>query len=491
VGLSTYSVGVVPSKPVTEAQFLCTDLDGTILVCDSLWESALELLSQHIWYLFLLPVWLLKGKAVLKKEIARRVSLDLSMLPQREELIEFLWQQKLDGRKLILATGADQKIASAVAERLGLFDFVVASNGQKNLTGPIKRDAILAVTSGQAFDYIGNDWDDIPVWKAANSVFLVNPTPHLLKVVTKSNKVAGIFEERETHWASLVKALRPQHWVKNLLVFVPIAMAHQLTELSRLSHVLFAFVAFSLCASAVYVVNDLFDLQADRQHPTKKSRPFASGEVPVWAGLAIAPLLFAGGILAALFTSSGGFLVMLCIYIAATTFYSVYAKSVPIVDVLFLTGLYLIRILAGGQAANVLVSPWLLAFSMFLMLSLAFTKRNAELVGRLANPEQGNDVSKRNYHTQDREVIQQFGVASGYLSVLVLALYINGKEVSMLYRHPQWIWLACPMLLFWISRIWFLANRGKMREDPVVFAAQDSLSYGLAACLILILLLAS
>jgi 4-hydroxybenzoate polyprenyltransferase/phosphoserine phosphatase len=491
VGLSTYSVGVAPSKPLTRAEFLCVDLDGTILVTDSLWESALQLLSQNILYLFLLPVWLLKGKAVLKNEIAKRVFLDLSMLPQREELIEFLWQQKLDGRKLILATGADQKIASAIAERLGLFDFVVASNGQKNLTGRNKRDAILAVTSGKAFDYIGNDWDDIPVWKAANSAFLVNPTPHLLKVVAKSNRVAGIFEERETHWASLVQALRLQHWVKNLLVFVPIVMAHQLTQLARLSHVIFAFVAFSLSASAVYVVNDLLDLHADREHPTKKCRPFASGKVPVWAGLAIAPLLFAGGILAALFTSSSGFLGMLCIYIAATTFYSVYAKSVPILDVLFLTGLYLIRILAGGQAANVLVSPWLLAFSMFLMLSLAFTKRNAELVGRLVSPELGADVSRRNYHVQDREVIQQFGVASGYLSVLVLALYINGKEVSMLYHHPQWIWVACPMLLFWISRIWFLANRGKMSEDPVVFAARDSLSYGLAVCLILILLLAS
>jgi 4-hydroxybenzoate polyprenyltransferase len=491
VGLSTYSVGVAPSKPLTRAEFLCTDLDGTILVSDSLWDSALELLSQNIWYLFLFPVWLLKGKAVLKKEIARRVSLDLSMLPQREELIEFLWKEKLDGRKLILATAADQEIASAFAERLGLFDFVVASNGQKNLTGRNKRDAILAVTSGKAFDYIGNDWDDIPVWKAANSAFLVNPTPHLLKVVAQSNKIADVFETRETHWASLVQALRPQHWVKNLLVFVPIVMAHQLTQLSRLSHVIFAFVAFSFCASAVYVVNDLLDLQADRQHPTKKSRPFASGEVPVWAGLAIVPLLLAAGMLAVLFTSSNGFLAMLCIYIAATTFYSVYGKSVPILDVLLLTGLYLIRILAGGQAANVLVSPWLLAFSMFLMLSLAFTKRNAELVGRLVNPELGPDVSKRNYHIQDREVIQQFGVASGYLSVLVLALYINGKEVTMLYRHPQWIWVACPMLLFWISRIWFLANRGQLSEDPVVFAARDSLSYGLAVCLIFILLLAS
>jgi 4-hydroxybenzoate polyprenyltransferase len=491
VGLSTYSVGVAPSKPLTEAEFLCAELDGTILVSDSLWESTLQLLTQNVLYLFLLPVWLLKGKAVLKSEIARRVSLDLSMLPQREELIEFLWHQKLDGRKLILATGANQNIASALAERLGLFDFVLASNGQKNLTGRNKRDAILAVTSGKAFDYIGNDWHDMPVWKAANSAFLVNPTPHLLKVVAKGNKVAGIFEERETRWASLVQALRPQHWVKNLLVFVPIVMAHRLTQLSGLSHVIFALVAFSLCASAVYVVNDLFDLQADRQHPTKKSRPFASGEVPVWAGLAIVPLLFTAGIFAALFTSSTGFLAMLCTYIAATTFYSLHAKSVPILDVLLLTGLYLIRILAGGQAANVLVSPWLLAFSMFLMLSLAFTKRNAELVGRLANPKPGVDVSKRNYQIQDREVIQQFGVASGYLSVLVLALYINGKEVTILYRHPQWIWLACPMLLFWISRIWFLANRGKMSEDPVVFAARDSLSYCLAFCLILILLLAA
>lgn len=491
MGLSTYKVGAAPVKAETAAEFLCTDLDGTLFISDSLWESVLELLNQNIFYFFLLPVWWLKGRAALKQEIAQRVLPDVSRLPRREGLVEFLCQQKVAGRKLILATGADQKIASAVAERLGVFDFVLASDGAKNLTGERKRDAILALTAGKPFDYVGNGRDDVPVWESANAAYLVNPSRSLLRTVSQKSKVAGVFEEHANRWIALVHALRPQHWVKNLLVFVPIIMAHKVTDFSRLAHTALAFVSFSLCASAVYILNDLFDLHSDRMHPKKKTRPFASGQLPIWSGLACVPLLLAAGIAVAFLTSSKSFLGWLSIYIVATTLYSVYAKSLPIVDVLLLTALYLLRILAGGAAAHVLVSPWLLAFSMFLMLSLAFTKRNAELISRLVNPELGPTVSKRNYHVQDREVIQQFGVTSGYLSVLVLALYINGREITTLYHHPKLIWLACPMLLFWVSRIWFLANRGKMSEDPVVFAAQDSISYLMAIGLVLILFLAS
>jgi 4-hydroxybenzoate polyprenyltransferase len=302
--------------------------------------------------------------------------------------------------------------------------------------------------------------------------------------------VSEVFEEHKTQWAAIWQSLRPQHWVKNLLILVPIVMAHRVNDVSRLMHVLVACLSFSLCASGVYILNDLLDLEADRLHPKKRLRAFASSKVPVWAGLSLAPLLLAAGLAVAAQLPSKLFLGTVVIYIAATTLYSFYVKRVPIVDVLLLTALYLLRILGGGAAADVPVSPWLLAFSMFLMLSLAFTKRHAELIGQ-ANGEMEATPSKRNYRTQDREIVQQFGVTSGYLSVLVLALYVNGKEVTALYRHPQVIWLACPMLLFWISRVWFLANRGKLSEDPVVFAAGDPVSYLLGVFLFLILLVAS
>jgi 4-hydroxybenzoate polyprenyltransferase len=268
-------------------------------------------------------------------------------------------------------------------------------------------------------------------------------------------------------------------------------MAHKANQLPRLLHVLVACASFSLCASGVYVLNDLFDLEADRLHPKKKFRPFASGEVPLWAALGLLPLLFLAGLAVSAQLRSVRFLEIILVYLAATTIYSTYAKRIPILDVLFLTALYLLRILGGGAAAQVPVSPWLLAFSMFLLLSLAFTKRHAELLNEKTTGGEHSFVSKREYQVQDRELVQQFGVTSGYLSVLVLALYINGIEVISLYRYPQLLWLACPMLLFWISRVWFLANRGKLHEDPVVFAARDPFSYLLGFLLLLILLVAA
>jgi len=472
-------------------QFLCTDLDGTILIGDSLLESLLSLLGTHVWYIFFIPFWLFRGRAALKHEIARRVDLEVSTLPMREEVIEFLRGQKRKRRKLILATGADVKIARAVAEHLGFFDAVLASDGLTNLTGQKKKEAIQEIVHGESFDYIGNSWEDIPTWNSARTAILVGPNPGLLRAVRKSVAHTGVFEVNEHHWTPIWQSLRPQHWVKNLLLFVPIVMAHDVPDMIRLIPILLAFVSFSLCASAIYILNDLFDLEADRAHPKKRLRTFASGKAPLTAGLSMVPLLLAAGLVVATCVPSRLFLATVVIYIGATTVYSIYAKRAPIMDVLLLTTLYLLRILAGGFAANVPVSPWLMALSMFLLLSLAFTKRHAELFGQTPDGETQIGATKRDYGTQDIALVQQFGVTSGYLSVLVLALYVNGQEVTTLYRHPQWIWLACPMLLFWISRVWLLASRGKLSEDPVVFATRDPVSYLLGVLLLVILLVAS
>ena len=488
---SSVNISSPPGGTGKVAEFLCVDLDGTILIGDSFWESFLSLVGAHPWYVFLIPFWLLRGKAALKHEISRRVRLNVSTLPVREELIEFLRQQKLSGRQLILATGADRKIAAGVAEHFGFFDVVLASDGATNLTGERKKEAIREVVRGSSFDYVGNAKDDIPSWNAASTAILVGPSPGLLETVKKTSAVGGIIKSSTNYWGSLGRSLRPEHWIKNLLVFVPIVMAHELHDGVKLMHVVVTFMSFSLCASGVYLLNDLFDLEADRLHPKKKLRPLASGALPVQMGLISAPLLMLAGFLVAAQLPTKLVLGTVFVYTAATTLYSTYVKRIPILDVLLLTGLYLIRILGGGIAADVQVSPWLIAFSMFLLLSLAFSKRQAELIDQTMAGESQGIASKRGYREQDTAVLQQFGVTSGYLSVLVLALYVNGTDVTRLYRHPQVIWLACPMLLFWISRVWFLASRGKLSEDPVVFAARDPISYLLGVIVLLILFVAS
>ena len=488
---SSIHVSLPLGKSETAAEYLCTDLDGTILVGDSFWESFLALVGAHPWYVCFVPFWLLRGKAALKYEISRRVQLNVSKLPVREELIRFLHQEKQAGKKVILVTGADAKIAHAVAEHLGFFDGVLASDGVTNLTGEKKKEAIQDLVHGLRYDYIGNSREDIPAWSAATSAFLVGPSPSLLKTVQRTTTVGGVVKSYENYWGSLWQSLRPAHWIKNLLVFVPIVMAHELNDLSRLIRVLIAFVSFSLCASGIYLLNDLFDLEADRLHPKKKLRPLPSGKLPVRAGLIFAPLLVVAGFLTACLLPTKLVLATVFLYTVATTLYSTYVKRIPILDVLLLTALYLMRILGGGMAAEVDVSPWLIAFSMFLLLSLAFSKRQAELIEQTSAEGNQAGTSKRGYREQDTDILQQFGVTSGYLSVLVLAFYINGTDVTRLYRHPQVIWLACPMLLYWVSRVWFLASRGKLSEDPVVFAARDPISYLLGVLLLLILFVAS
>jgi len=371
-----------------------------------------------------------------------------------------------------------------------VFDAVLASDGKTNLAGANKATAIREFLGDKEFDYAGDSAADIPVWQAARTAILVGPTARLLETARKNLTVGAVFPRRKFRPMSLVQALRPQHWVKNLLVFVPLVMAHDVRNVPLLAESVLAFVSFSLCASGVYILNDLFDLESDRLHPTKRHRPWASGAVPLWIGMILSPVLMASGLIVAM-SLPAVFLAYLIVYVASTVLYSAYVKRIPMVDVLLLTGLYLVRILGGGAATDIPVSPWLLAFSMFLLLSLAFAKRYMELSTHSAEDQRPSGLSKRNYSPADADLVRQFGISSGYISVLVLALYVNGQEVMTLYRHPQFIWLACPLLLFWISRVWFLASRGVLHEDPVVFAVRDSVSYVMGLIILLILFAAS
>jgi 4-hydroxybenzoate polyprenyltransferase len=300
--------------------------------------------------------------------------------------------------------------------------------------------------------------------------------------MTAANLVSSRSQPR---WLAAVHALRVHQWVKNLLIFVPVILDHKLFQGAAMAKAAIGFTAFCGAASGGYILNDILDLEADRRHATKRYRPFASGALPPALGVALAPLLMLGSIWLSWALLSSRFVAGLGLYVVLTTAYSTYLKRIAVLDVILLAGLYTLRVLAGVAAAHVRFSTWLLAFSMFLFLSLAFLKRYAEISA--LDPAADDRVRGRGYLRGDREWLGSMGSSSGYLSVLVLALYINSDQVVALYHTPLLLWLVCPLLLLWISRMWLRAYRGQIHEDPIVAAVRDPLSYLMGALMGLIM----
>jgi len=469
------------SQPPTQSASqipLCVDLDGTLIRSDLLLESLFGLLKQNLFYLLLLPFWLLKGKAAFKQRIAERVELAVELLPYNEPLLEWLRGQRGQGRPLLLATASNVKYAEQVALHLGLFEGVLASNGATNLSGGRKRQRLMELYGERGFDYAGNSAADLRVWSHARRAVLVNTPAAVARQAEGLTEIEQRFQDPTPGLRDYLKALRLHQWLKNLLLFIPLAMSHQLHNPLLLAQAALGFLAFGLCASSVYLLNDLLDLPADRRHPSKRRRAFAAGRIPLHHGVALIPLLLLGALLAALWLP-WEFLAVLGLYYGVTLAYSLRLKQAALVDVLTLAGLYTVRLLAGGAAVAVPLSFWLLAFSMFLFLSLALVKRYSELL--VMRQENRDNAQGRGYVVGDLEGLAQFGAASGYLAVLVLALYINSEQVKVLYARPEAIWLLCPLLLYWISRVWLLARRDQMHEDPVVFAIEDRRSHWLVA----------
>ncbi|MDR4480495.1 MAG: UbiA family prenyltransferase [Nitrospira sp.] len=467
---------------------LCVDLDGTLIKTDLLWESLLALLKQNPLTLFLLPFWLLNGKAHFKDEIARRVTLDVATLPYQQDLVEFLTKERQSGRKLVLATASHVTFARAVAEHIGLFDDrVFGSDAEVNLKGARKVAVLVERYGARRFAYAGNSTADLPVWAEANEAILVNAPAPLVKRAQALTTVSQVFGEPVQWLAVLAKALRLHQWAKNVLVLTPVLASHQITDRSLVLQAGLAFASFSLSASSVYILNDCFDLSSDRQHPRKKNRPFASGQLSIPFGLLMAIGVLSGGILLALMLPPL-FMLVLGGYLVLTTAYTFYLKQFVMVDVIALAQLYTLRIYAGGAATGIVPSHWLLTFSLFLFLSLALVKRYTEL--RLLSRSDEKEVHGRGYWVTDIEHIASIGSSSGLVAVLVLALYISSKEVLLLYSHSELLWLICPVMLYWITRVWMLAYRNRMDDDPVVFAVRDPKSYVVAALIGLIVFLA-
>lgn len=471
----------------TTAVPLVVDLDGTLVKTDLLLESVVALLKDRPRYLFALPFWLLKGKAAFKREIARRISLDPELIPYRTEFLAYLKTQRAQGRSIVLATAADENIAQRVARFLNIFDSVLASDGAVNLAGDSKRECLVSRFGEKGFDYAANGTKDVAVWSSARKAIMITDNRRFARSVGKLTEVESIFDSGHENVTEYLRALRPQQWLKNLLVFVALLGAHQFYEPALWRNDFLAFLAFCSCASSGYLFNDLLDLAADRQHPQKRLRPFAAGRLPLSYALAAVPaLLVLGCALGGMVSRS--FVLFLLLYCASTLGYSLYIKRIVLLDVITLAGLYTLRIVAGSAAVTIWPSEWLLAFSTFLFLSLALVKRYGELV--IMRGAEGDQARARGYEISDAELLASKGTASGYVAVLVLALYINSGTARALYRRHDFMWCLCPLLLYWIGRIWLVAHRGQMRDDPLVFALRDRTSQILFLLMLVATLLA-
>lgn len=493
-------------------------MDGTLSRTDTLHEAIFAFISAHPMRAPLLFRWLGEGKAGFKRRLADMCLADADTLPLNDDVVDLVTEARQAGRRTALVSAADHRQVQALADRLGLFDEVHGTGGGSgtpaeastdtpsntpsntpghsgadasgpNLGGVAKADFLVARYGEKGFDYAGDARVDLPVWAKARRAITVGASPALRAEVERVQDDTQHLSTPATGMARLApyfKALRPHQWLKNILIFMPILAAH---DADQIGAAIAAFIAFSLTASSVYLINDLLDLAADRAHPRKCRRPFASAEIPLNHGLFLAPLLILGAVVISLIFTPLIFLAVLAVYYAATFAYSLVLKRKLIIDVWTLGGLYTIRILAGGAATGVPLSPWILAFSMFLFLSLAAVKRQAELTDQI---RQGKEqTAGRAYMTDDLPILRSIALSAGYASIVVFAVYINSPKVAALYSLPELLWVVCPLLLYWISRMVMVTHRGKMTDDPIIFAVRDRTSAVIVALSALAILLAS
>jgi 4-hydroxybenzoate polyprenyltransferase/phosphoserine phosphatase len=452
---------------------LVLDLDGTLLRTDLLVEGILALLRRNILMLIPLALWCLRGRAFLKRKVAERAALDVALLPANAELVAYAIAEKERGREIVLATAADELMARRIAQRFDFIDRVIASDGRINLKGEAKA-ARLRELFPHGFHYAGDSHADLPVWKAADQMILVEPASD----VTRAAKLLGrpVIEFKATSIAkALLKGLRLHQWAKNALIFLPLVLGGKAGDAAAWWAAGGAFLALGLVASASYLLNDLWDLPHDRAHWSKCNRPLASGRLPISIGIlaTIAGLalgLAIGGAIGA------GVLIALLGYLAVTLTYSMSIKRVPVLDAVTLGVLFTLRIAIGVMAVKVAWSPWLLTFSMFLFTSLSFAKRHVEMRGALRSGKDGK-LAGRGYESTDEPIIMALGIAAGIASVVIFILYLNNEAFrNAALAAPLFLWGFPPVLTLWIGRIWILAGREELNDDPVAFAVKDRVS---------------
>jgi len=472
-------MGVESLKSSERPSVVCADVDGSVIATDLLYESLLFALKQELWLIFLIPFWLLRGRAHIKRRLAERCEgLSIDLLPLNSSVVSYLKSAAESGQRVYLASASDTRLITRLAEQFDFVTGVIASDGSINVKGSAKAQAINEALGDSAWEYVGDSRADFAVWREAHGVVCVSARPSFARKVREQFPQAVILEKEACTFGVVLKALRVHQWMKNVLVFAPLVLAHQWFNISGWMLAIGAGLSFSLCASGVYLLNDLLDLEADRRHPRKRKRPCAAGKLPLSSALALAPVLFVAAFCIAAVVKPQ-FALILAIYLLLTTAYSYRLKALALVDIILLAILYTVRIVGGGIATSTHVSQWLLGLSMFIFFSLACVKRFSELL--VLQQRKESRTWGRGYSVGDIEQVASFGTASGYIAVLVLALYVSSKEVAELYSNPAVIWMACPLLLYWVSRIWLLARRGFIHDDPLVFALQDKVTYAVAA----------
>lgn len=478
-----------PQSDNPDYSVLVVDLDDTLIATDTLLESVILYLKSHPFGFFLLFGWLLKGKSYFKDQLAQRVCPEFATLPYRQEVLEYIGKARALGIPIILATASHRRIATGVAEHLKIFDDVLASDAGTNLSGQRKLNAILAKTGGKSFAYVGDAAVDIPLWEAANTAVLVDPSAILLNRL-KGHPRVDILRSKQLNGKlkTWVRALRLHQWAKNFLVFIPAIMAHRIMEPAIVWSLILAFLSLSLSASSVYLLNDLLDLKDDRQHSRKKYRPLASGTFSIKKAFCLIPTFLIISYSIALSLLPLPFAIFLFIYLLLTSLYSFILKKKIIIDIILLATLYTFRVIAGAIAVNILVSSWLLAFSMFFFLSLALMKRYSEL---LMMHESIDQIPGRGYMRLDCETTMISGIASGQLSLLVFALFMKDEYMQEFYGKPELLWFVLPVLFYWLTRMWVIAHRGEMLEDPIVFTIKDRASWVALAIIVFIMTFAT
>ena len=470
---------------------LVVDLDGSLIKTDLLYETCVKACYQAPWIVFLLPFWLFAGKARLKQELASRVELDTKHLPWNSELIAYLEEQHSRGRDIILCTGSWYTLAERVAEHFPFFSSVYGSSGTVNLTGSAKASFLLEKYGDKQFAYVGNEIKDVKIWRNADSAIVVGHSQSLEQKAKESCRIEKVLSNgRMFSLKAILRQMRVHQWVKNALIFVPLVTSHQTTNVELLMNAILAFLAYSLCASSTYILNDLADLESDRKHDKKKNRPLASGDISIVQGGVLSVLLLLMSLLISLQLSQW-FLLSVATYIFITLSYSFQLKRVHTLDITVLAGLYTLRIISGAIAVSMFPSFWLLAFSMFVFLCLAIIKRLSEIIKNKDKYDNKTKISGRGYYVTDFPVLMSLATASGMLSILVFAMYINSPEVASLYTTPYSLWLICPLFAYWMIRVLVLAARGKIDEDPIVFAIKDKRSWVMGGIILLIVFLSS
>lgn len=460
-------------------QFFVCDLDDCLIKTDVLLEQWILLFKARPLLFFQSFFWLLKGLPYFKSRLSEQTHFIAKLLPYRQDVLDLLKNAKSEGTaKLVLASASPDAWIQEIAGHLGFFDHAFGTTSERNLKGARKLQAIKELVGSQSFTYFGDHPVDLAIWKESDRIIAVNPTPRLRQQIEELNKPAEfIYDKKRSALALALKQMRPHQWIKNALVFLPALAGHKLWHFDTIIQCLYAFAGFSFSASFVYVLNDILDLRSDRNHHTKKNRPFASGDLSIRWGILLLPTLLLGAGLCAL-ALPPMYSLWIIAYLVLNIAYSLYFKQSAVIDIIILSMMYTLRIFAGSAATTVPVSEWLLSFSTLFFFSLACVKRYTEII----RSKNKITLDGRGYRQVDHPMIQSLGVSSGMISMLIILLYIQSKDVRALYTKPEHLWLLAPILLFWVSRIWILANRDEMHDDPVLFAAKDKVSW---VCLVL------